>query len=222
MSDQQPPSDAEQPKGKKEAKAEAKAEKAHQKAMRPWYKKKRYVIPLAILVIIVVASIAGGGGDTGTEVADDTTDEQQQTDAEDGGDEGAERIGMNEAARDGQFEFTVTSFECGITSVGEEGFTEEPQGQYCLLGVSVENIGDSAQSLFADNQFLIDDQEREFSADSFATITHNPEGDAFFSEINPGNSIEGEIVFDVPEDANIVQAELHDSALSGGVIVDLQ
>ncbi len=216
MSDQTQP---EPEQSRKEAKAEAKAEKARQKAMRPWYKKKRYVIPLAILAIIVVAAVADAGGGNGTDVADEAGD-QEQTDTN-GGDEEAERIGMNDSARDGNFEFTVTSFECGLDSVGEEGFSEDAQGQFCLLGVTVENIGDESQSLFADNQVLIDDQDREFSANSMATITHNPGGDAFFAEVNPGNSVEGEIVFDVPEDATIIQARLHDSAFSGGALVNL-
>lgn len=44
-------------------KATAKAAKAYAKAQRPWYKKKRFMIPLVLLVIIVIASAAGGGGD---------------------------------------------------------------------------------------------------------------------------------------------------------------
>lgn len=46
--------------------------------------------------------------------------------------------------------------------------------------------------------------------------------DLFAEEINPGNTATGTIVFDVPKGRQIVEAELHDSALSGGVTVDLQ
>lgn len=42
-------------------KAAAKAAQAYAKATRPWYKKKRFVIPGAILVIGGIASAAGGG-----------------------------------------------------------------------------------------------------------------------------------------------------------------
>jgi len=46
-------------------KADVKAAKAHYKASRPWYKKKRYLIPLGLLVLIVIisASNSGGGSD---------------------------------------------------------------------------------------------------------------------------------------------------------------
>lgn len=49
----------------KSAKAEAKAAQAHAKAMRPWFKKKRFIVPIILVVIVIAASAgAGGGGDT--------------------------------------------------------------------------------------------------------------------------------------------------------------
>jgi SOS response regulatory protein OraA/RecX len=43
------------------AKAEAKADKAREKALRPWFKKKRIVIPIALLVIIGISTANSGG-----------------------------------------------------------------------------------------------------------------------------------------------------------------
>lgn len=51
------------PAGRREGRADGRAEKARQKAMRPWYQKKRFLIPLGVLVIGVAASAAGGGDD---------------------------------------------------------------------------------------------------------------------------------------------------------------
>ncbi len=51
------------------AKADAKAEKARAKAMRPWFRKKRFVIPLALIGIMVIAALAGSGGDDDSTVA---------------------------------------------------------------------------------------------------------------------------------------------------------
>ena len=53
----------------RDARARAKADKAYAKARRPWYKKKRFILPLALLVlivIIIVATTAGGGGGNNT------------------------------------------------------------------------------------------------------------------------------------------------------------
>ncbi|MXG88500.1 OB-fold protein [Nocardioides flavescens] len=54
-------------------KADAKAAKAYAKASRPWFKKKRFIIPMALVVLVVAGSALGGGGDDGSETATDTT-----------------------------------------------------------------------------------------------------------------------------------------------------
>ncbi|WP_278263549.1 DUF4352 domain-containing protein [Nocardia sp. AG03] len=93
--------------------------------------------------------------------------------------------------RDGKFEFTVT------------------------------NIGNKAQSYWANNQKLIDDQGREFENDTMAGINVN-EDSAMTSEINPGNSVQVVVVFDVPAGTTPAALELHDSAFSGGSKIALR
>jgi len=43
-----------------------------------------------------------------------------------------------------------------------------------------------------------------------------------FNDINPGNTVRGELAFDMPAGLKAVKAELHDSAFSGGVTVNLR
>ena len=61
----------------RDAKAEAKAAKARAKAMRPFYAKKRFIIPAALVALIVVVALASGGGGEGNDsqpvAADDTS-----------------------------------------------------------------------------------------------------------------------------------------------------
>ena len=55
------------PMTRDQARARAKAEKAYRKASRPFYKKKRVILPLAAvaLLIIIVSASAGGSGSHG-------------------------------------------------------------------------------------------------------------------------------------------------------------
>ncbi len=46
-----------------DAKARAKAEKAYRKAQRPFWKKKRFILPALLLLLIVVIAATAGGGD---------------------------------------------------------------------------------------------------------------------------------------------------------------
>lgn len=75
MSENLPPPNA------RDVRAQAKADKAYQKARRPWYKKKRFLLPLALLVLIIIIAIAttagGGGGDNNS--TDDSSSPEPST-----------------------------------------------------------------------------------------------------------------------------------------------
>lgn len=202
----------------RDAKADVKAEKARAKALRPWYKKKRFMIPLVLVVLGVIASLGGGppdpsGGDNsasggGNEDSVETVDGARTS------------AGLNQPVQDGKFEFTVRGIQCGQTRVGNQFLSKEAQGQYCVVSLKIENIGNEAQTMVGDAQKLIDSQGREFSSDSEAAI-YSDQSKVWLEQINPGNSVDGQLYFDVPKDAQPVRVELHDSLFSGGVIVNL-
>ena len=77
-----------------------------------------------------------------------------------------------------------------------------------------------AGSFFGSNQFLIDTEGRKASADDEAAI-YLDEAQSLYEPINPGNSLTGTVVFDIPVDAAPASLELHDSLFSGGVTVAL-
>lgn len=54
-------------------KAQAKAEKAYAKSLRPWYKKKRFIIPAVIVALLVIGNLAGGGDESPTVAEPATT-----------------------------------------------------------------------------------------------------------------------------------------------------
>jgi hypothetical protein len=216
---------------RKALKQEAAAAKARSKAARPWYKKKRVIIPLALVVLIISINLGGGDGDTGevtTEPAEETTtDESAEETTEDVPGEvpdDAEFAAIGEEARDGDFAFTVNRLEnIGSTLEAEDEFMDDAQasGEFYVMELTVENIGNEAQNLSASNQYLYDAGERRFSAsDDFEVVLaiDTP----IFELLNPGAVTDGRIVFDVPEGVEIEFAELHDSAFSGGVLVDLR
>lgn len=131
----------------------------------------------------------------------------------------ADRPGLGDKARDGMFEFKVTKTS-KKSSVGDDLIGEKAQGVFLLVHVKVKNIGNSARTFDALSQSLFDAQGREFSADAAAGI-YLEDSNAFLNEINPGNSVKGVVVFDVPKDARPTEIELHDSPFSGGVTVRL-
>lgn len=59
---------------KRDGRAQAAAEKAYRKASRPWFKKKRFIIPLIIVVIAIVSSMANGGKGSSSATATPATE----------------------------------------------------------------------------------------------------------------------------------------------------
>lgn len=186
---------------------------------RSWFARHKILTVLgAIVIVIIVIAVVS----TGDEVPSTTTsDDASSADEEQAESGDAEAAGIGDAVRDGKFEFTVNSFECGETELGDEMLSTTAQGQFCLVSLSVENIGDESQALFGDDQYLYDTNGREFSADTEAQLYLDEAQLTIYEEVNPGNTVEGIVVFDVPEDAELARIELHDSALSDGVTVDL-
>ncbi|MEV4532650.1 DUF4352 domain-containing protein [Asanoa sp. NPDC049518] len=153
------------------------------------------------------STASGGGSDSG----------------DSGGNEeaAAKTAKVGEAARDGKFEFTVKAPKCGVAEVGDKYLNQQAQGQFCLVTVTVKNIGDKPQTFSDSSQKAFGADDAEYSADSGAGIYANKNADTLFTEINPGNKVTGVVVFDIPKKAKLAKLELHDSPFSGGVTVQL-
>lgn len=180
------------------------------------------LIILGILVFLVLLAFIGAlsGGTNGDNTTGRTSNRDEAPHEEPTRNERAEDSDIGRPVRDGKFEFTVISVACGETEVGTGTFTKSAQGEYCMVKVSIANIGEESQSLFGDNQYLFDSQDRKFSADSEAAI-YMPDSKTLYEEINPGNSVNGILIYDVPKGTTPRSLELHDSAFSGGVTVTL-
>lgn len=194
-------------------------------------------IVLSVLGLLIGTGIVGAltsGDDSGSDGAQAPVVQQQETD-DDKADDGAATEptkaaekpaaepalpGVGDSVRDGKFEFTVTQVEPGVQEIGDEFLSQEAQGQFVLVHLTVENIGNESQYFDGNNVTAYDAKNREFTADTEAAI-YLDDSNSFLNEINPGNSVEGVVVFDVPADVTLSGLELHDSVFSGGVEVTL-
>lgn len=150
----------------------------------------------------------------GKKVVDDLDDNVQGRNAAEGK--------MNTPATDGKFQFTVTGMTCGVKSVGPDGFGETAQGEFCLIGVTIKNVGKSAEIFNDSSQKAYDAANTEYSVDSGAAIWANKDSSTFLEQINPGNTVKGDLVFDVPQGTKLGSVVLHESAFTAGVRVPLK
>lgn len=215
---------------------------------RSWFARHKILTGLAALIVVgIIAAVAGGGsgedaaendgsapaateeaaapedgvddaGD-GAATGDAAASDASTSDTGGGGEETSAGIGT--PVRDGNFEFTVTGVEAGVTDIGNDVIGEQAQGQFVLVSVTVTNIGDEAQSFSGDNCPLFDSEGREHSADVGNSI-YLEDSNSIYTEVNPGNTMDAVVLYDIPADATPASIELHDSMFSGGVTVSLQ
>lgn len=161
MSDAPPPPpnpEQPQPESAKDAKARAKGEKAYAKASRPWYKKKRFILPLGLLLLIIIVAALGSGDDDGSDTPA-ASDQEAAEGADDGaaeaeGEDAEEALFPDRVDRQpndieaqvgepisvGGYSATITSLEHtdAINDFEDEG--------YLVAEVELSNDSDQAQS----------------------------------------------------------------------------
>lgn len=167
------------------------------------------IIGIFILLVggCTIALIAAGG--------------KAVNDAIESADDPASKAPEGAEIRDGKFEFDVKSMECGLEQVGSGFSREKAKGQFCVVTMTVSNIGDESQIFSDGDQYAYNADGAKYSADGGAGLALNKGDKGFLPEINPGNSIDNvKVVYDIPADQEIVELELHDSFLSDGIRID--
>jgi hypothetical protein len=128
--------------------------------------------------------------------------------------------GPGDPVRDGQFEFVVRSVACGAGSVGQGLARKRPLGQFCLVALRVENTGSEGRTFGAGSQYLFDAAGNRHDPDPDATVRHGG-GRLQSNHLNPGQRLEGTLVYDLPDPVELARVELHDGPFSGGAVVEL-
>jgi len=105
--------------------------------------------------------------------------------------------------------------------VGGE-FGDTAQGHFAVLHLTVKNIGNDSQTLDDSAQVLFANGHKYDASSSADIMANNASNSVFFNDINPGNTVHGVMVFDMPTNVTAEKAELHDSIFSDGVGVSLR
>ncbi|HEX5456108.1 MAG TPA: DUF4352 domain-containing protein [Candidatus Saccharimonadales bacterium] len=183
-----------------------------------WFKRHKILTGILVLIVLgVIVSVSNGSG------SNNQSDNQASSGSSNNSKPATAKIGQ--PVRDGKFEFTVKGMKCGEKSVGNEFIKAKAQGQFCRVSLTVKNIGDEAQTLDGSSQYAFNASGQKYSADDEAAIDadiDNNSGSTWYNDINPGNTVKGDLFFDVPAGVKPVKVELHDSAFSNGVEVDLK
>ncbi|NRQ39150.1 DUF4352 domain-containing protein, partial [Nonomuraea sp. NN258] len=119
--------------------------------------------------------------------------------------------------RDGDLAFKVLRTE-RKTRVGTPAAGKRAQGMFLLVHVRVMNMGDKTAAFQGSRQKLLDKTGRAYAASAEAAV-HLRESNTPWERINPGNNVEGVVVFDIPRSTTPNAIELHGPGTSTGAKV---
>lgn len=120
-------------------------------------------------------------------------------------------VASSASNKDGKFEFIVNGLECGVYSYGI--FEEKPLDQFCLLNVTITNIGNESQDI-NNQQYLYDINGKRYS-------TSDDVFDVVYEQLNPDQTVTGNFIFDVPLTFSPNYALLHEGYFSDGIKIKL-
>lgn len=124
--------------GRAEAKADAKASAARAKAIRPWYRKKRFILLGAVAIIAVIAIVANSGSDSDTDTASNGNGNGE---AAEGDNDVSTGLGSQDAVDD------VEVTDCGL----------EPDLGWATATVTITNNSSGRSDYFVTVAFETDD-----------------------------------------------------------------
>lgn len=197
------------------------------KSKKAWYRKKRVVIPSAIVGLLFVvgalnpattATTTTSPTPTAVTSAPATAAPAPADTKAAAKDASAPRVGSE--VRDGKFTFTVQSVTSAGTTLGDGFLARTAQGEYWLVTMKVLNSSDKPQMFSGSNQKLYVGKS-QYGADISAAMALPGTDKSFLNTINPGNSVVGVVVFDLPAGAKPTKVSVHDSVWSGGASIAL-
>ena len=175
------------------------------------------VIVAAVLGIGAFVTLRPGGSEVAVDRADTAETSVPPGETAVAADEHVPTVGQE--VRDGNFAFVIAGVE-RVDFVADPEFPElrkAAAGEYIIVRMRVTNVGTEPQTFFASFNTLSDGATTYESDDEAWIYLGNT-----LADLNPGDSIDTAVVFDVPDGTRPQSVELHDGPYSDGVTVELE
>jgi hypothetical protein len=198
------------------------------------------VVGAVVLLFVIIGALGGGGTPPSTTMQNQPAAQSSTSPASDPASQPAPQapkpkqaapapkpeqpatFKIGQAAKDENFTFTVTKVKPGPKRIGDQYFNHSPQGKFVYVHVAVLNDGDGAAMFDSNNVTATDGQGRKLESDGEASIYLGEDSGAFLNEINPGNSVDAIVVFDIPKASALATVTLKESILTEGVTVTVK
>ncbi|WP_101835436.1 protein kinase domain-containing protein [Frankia canadensis] len=127
--------------------------------------------------------------------------------------------GFGSTVTDGGLQFVVAGLDCSATQIGDGLLALRANGRFCQARVTVRNTSGTSVALDNTAQLLWDNRGERHEANFLARFKRHED---LWDAIDPGDTKQGTLVFDVPQDAVPQVLELHESPQSPGVKISVR
>lgn len=211
-----------------DAKAQAKAAKAYAKAMRPWYKKKRVIIPAGFVALAIAAGAGSGtesstdSGTAGAASSGTETSASTSTRSNDGSSKSDGKSGkVGQALTNAGTTYTVTQARATDTIGNPQLLGAKADGTFVVVSLELTNNKDETKT-FTDSSAKLktsDGKKYGTSSDAFMALADDS---LLLKEIQPDLTTRGKLAFDIPPNKlSGSQLVIEDFFGNGEVTVDL-
>ena len=129
--------------------------------------------------------------------------------------------GLNTPVTAGSFQYTALGVKDAGTTVGTSPLSQTAQGAFIQVDLKIANTGNSSATFLVNYVKLVDASGKTYDADPTATLYANPDQNAWVAAINPGNAIQGPVLFDVPAGTHATSIRVSDTVFSAGKTIRL-
>lgn len=105
---------------------------------------------------------------------------------------------------DPEINITADSLE-RTSTIGTDGWEEQAQGEYIVVYITASNNSGAPVTVDGDGFTLVGADGTQYGVSSDWPITDDPQ--IIYEDVNPGNSVTGYILFDVPEGTELASMQ---------------
>lgn len=189
-----------------------------------WFMRHKILTGILVFIIFIVVIGASGGNSSSTNNSG-TTDANSGTKNEQVAKKEEKKVTkLGEVTQSGDLAFTATEVN-DYKTLGNSFTKKDAQGIFKVITLKIENKGKETKTIDSSMLKLKDNQGRTFerSIDG-QTAKGMAEGkvDLFLQQVQPGLNVSGEIVFDIPADAQGLVLEVRGGIFATAAEIKLE
>ena len=182
-----------------------------------WFMRHKILTGILVFIVFIVV-VSASGGDSSNSGSGDSGSKQEQSQKQE---KVTAKIG--EQVQSGDLAFTVNGVK-DFKSLGNSYTQKDAQGVFKVVSLKIENVGKETKTIDSSMIKLTDSEGRTFERSidgQTAKGLSQGQVDLFLQQVQPGLSVNGEIVFDIPETAEGLVIELRGGLFATAAEVEL-